>query len=70
MLQVMRHLINHLGHFPMTGDTTLCYTNLQENSHLDSGAEELTREIFESPNLQMFVCNKSTLITIMEMEKV
>ena len=31
---------------------------------------EMTREIFDSPNLQMFVYNKSTIISVMEMEKV
>lgn len=68
----MRHLVNLISHFPANSVPTHTYTSLQEcHDLLDADKpQEMSREIFNSPNLQMFVHNKSTLITVMEMEKV
>ncbi|XP_067941820.1 ral GTPase-activating protein subunit alpha-1-like isoform X3 [Watersipora subatra] len=67
---VMRHLVNLVNHFPANSNPTHTYTSLQECNDLDTSSScEMNKEVFDSPNLQMFVFNRSTLITVMEMDK-
>lgn len=49
----MRHLVNHISHFPGNSDPTHSFTALQECDDLCSGTTEMSKEIFESPNLQV-----------------
>ncbi|XP_006860711.1 PREDICTED: ral GTPase-activating protein subunit alpha-2-like [Chrysochloris asiatica] len=64
---VMAHLVNHLGHYPLSGGPAMLHSLISENhdnSHVDSS--ELSSEVFRSPNLQLFVFNDSTLISYLQ----
>ncbi|KAM6163774.1 ral GTPase-activating protein subunit alpha-2 [Rhynchocyon petersi] len=65
---VMTHLVNHLGHYPLSGGPAMLHSLISENhdnAHVDS--LELSSEVFGSPNLQLFVFNDSTLISYLQM---
>ncbi|KAM9248461.1 ral GTPase-activating protein subunit alpha-2 isoform 2-T2 [Dugong dugon] len=64
---VMAHLVNHLGHYPLSGGPAMLHSLVSENhdnTHVDSS--ELSSEVFRSPNLQLFVFNDSTLISYLQ----
>ncbi|NXM66853.1 RGPA2 protein, partial [Serilophus lunatus] len=64
---VMTHLVNHLGHYPLSGGPAILHSLLSENhdnSYVESS--ELSPEVFRSPNLQLFVFNDSTLISYLQ----
>ncbi|XP_049725358.1 ral GTPase-activating protein subunit alpha-2 isoform X3 [Elephas maximus indicus] len=64
---VMAHLVNHLGHYPLSGGPAMLHSLVSENhdnAHVDSS--ELSSEVFRSPNLQLFVFNDSTLISYLQ----
>eukprot|EP00062_Callorhinchus_milii_P013207 gi/632961036/ref/XP_007896532.1/ PREDICTED: ral GTPase-activating protein subunit alpha-2 [Callorhinchus milii] len=64
---VMAHLINHLGHYPLSGGPAILYSLISENHdnpHVESS--DLSAEVFKSPNLQLFVLNDSTLISYLQ----
>ncbi|XP_045151112.1 ral GTPase-activating protein subunit alpha-2 [Echinops telfairi] len=64
---VMAHLVNHLGHYPLSGGPAMLHSLISENhdnTHVDSS--ELSCEVFKSPNLQLFVFNDSTLISYLQ----
>ncbi|XP_054840471.1 ral GTPase-activating protein subunit alpha-2 isoform X2 [Eublepharis macularius] len=64
---IMAHLVNHLGHYPLSGGPAVLHSLLSEN-HNNSYVEssELSSEVFRSPNLQLFVFNDSTLISYLQ----
>uniref|UniRef100_A0A8C6PS10 Ral GTPase activating protein catalytic subunit alpha 2 n=1 Tax=Nothobranchius furzeri TaxID=105023 RepID=A0A8C6PS10_NOTFU len=64
---VMTHLVNHLGHHPLSGGPALLYSLVSENHdnpYVESS--ELSSEVFKSPNLQLFVFNDSTLVSYLQ----
>ncbi|KAJ7988981.1 hypothetical protein DPEC_G00314820 [Dallia pectoralis] len=64
---IMTHLVNHLGHHPLSGDPALLHSLVSEN-HDNPFVEssELSSEVFKSPNLQLFVFNDSTLVSYLQ----
>ncbi|XP_072437513.1 ral GTPase-activating protein subunit alpha-2 isoform X1 [Chiloscyllium punctatum] len=64
---VMAHLINHLGHYPLSGGPAVLHSLITEN-HDNPNVEssDLSAEVFKSPNLQLFVLNDSTLISYLQ----
>ncbi|XP_067845506.1 ral GTPase-activating protein subunit alpha-2 isoform X3 [Heptranchias perlo] len=64
---VMAHLINHLGHSPLSGGPAILHSLISENHdnpYVESS--DLSAEVFRSPNLQLFVLNDSTLISYLQ----
>uniref|UniRef100_A0A668AQV2 Ral GTPase activating protein catalytic subunit alpha 2 n=1 Tax=Myripristis murdjan TaxID=586833 RepID=A0A668AQV2_9TELE len=64
---VMTHLVNHLGHHPLSGGPALIHSLVSENHdnpYVESS--ELSSEVFNSPNLQLFVFNDSTLVSYLQ----
>ncbi|XP_041418604.1 ral GTPase-activating protein subunit alpha-2 isoform X3 [Xenopus laevis] len=64
---VMTHLVNHLGHFPLSGGPAVLHSLInenQDNPYVE--ASELSNEVFRSPNLQLFVFNDSALISYLQ----
>uniref|UniRef100_A0A4W5PS12 Ral GTPase activating protein catalytic subunit alpha 2 n=1 Tax=Hucho hucho TaxID=62062 RepID=A0A4W5PS12_9TELE len=64
---IMTHLVNHLGHHPLSGGPALLHSLVSEN-HDNPFVEssELSSEVFNSPNLQLFVFNDSTLVSYLQ----
>lgn len=63
----MTHLVNHLGHHPLSGGPALLHSLVSENHdnpYVESS--ELSSEVFKSPNLQLFVFNDSTLVSYLQ----
>ncbi|XP_030574343.1 ral GTPase-activating protein subunit alpha-2 isoform X4 [Archocentrus centrarchus] len=64
---VMTHLVNHLGHHPLSGGPALLHSLVSENhDNLYVESSELSSEVFKSPNLQLFVFNDSTLVSYLQ----
>ncbi|XP_078515488.1 ral GTPase-activating protein subunit alpha-1 isoform X4 [Lissotriton helveticus] len=64
---VITHLVNHLGHYPMSGDPAMLTSQICENhDNLYSESGDLTPELFQSPNLQLFVLNGTTLLSCLQ----
>nr|XP_033808418.1 ral GTPase-activating protein subunit alpha-1 isoform X8 [Geotrypetes seraphini] len=64
---VITHLVNHLGHYPMSGDPAMLTSQLCENNDNPySETPDLSAELFESPNLQFFVLNNTTLVSCLQ----
>ncbi|XP_030639638.1 ral GTPase-activating protein subunit alpha-2 [Chanos chanos] len=64
---IMTHLVNHLGHHPLSGGPALLHslvTENHDNPYVESS--ELSSEVFKSPNLQLFVFNDSTLVSYLQ----
>lgn len=64
---VMAHLVNHLGHHPLSGGPAILNSLVNENHdnpYVESS--ELSSEVFKSPNLQLFVFNDSTLVSYLQ----
>ncbi|XP_042533859.1 ral GTPase-activating protein subunit alpha-1 isoform X4 [Dipodomys spectabilis] len=64
---VITHLVNHLGHYPMSGGPAMLTSQVCENhdNHY-SESTELSPELFESPNIQFFVLNNTTLVSCIQ----
>ncbi|XP_036912341.1 ral GTPase-activating protein subunit alpha-1 isoform X5 [Sturnira hondurensis] len=64
---VITHLVNHLGHYPMSGGPAMLTSQVCENhdNHYSESAE-LSPELFESPNIQFFVLNNTTLVSCIQ----
>uniref|UniRef100_A0A8I3X7I9 Ral GTPase activating protein catalytic subunit alpha 1 n=1 Tax=Callithrix jacchus TaxID=9483 RepID=A0A8I3X7I9_CALJA len=64
---VITHLVNHLGHYPMSGGPAMLTSQVCEN-HDNHYCEstELSPELFESPNIQFFVLNNTTLVSCIQ----
>lgn len=68
---VMTHLVNHLGHHPLSGGPALLHSLVSENHdnpYVESS--ELSSEVFKSPNLQLFVFNDSALVSYLQLSPV
>uniref|UniRef100_A0A8D0H107 Ral GTPase activating protein catalytic subunit alpha 1 n=1 Tax=Sphenodon punctatus TaxID=8508 RepID=A0A8D0H107_SPHPU len=64
---VVTHLVNHLGHYPMCGGPAMLTSQVCENNdNLYCESLELSPELFESPNLQFFVLNNTTLVSCIQ----
>ncbi|MBN3301758.1 RGPA2 protein, partial [Amia calva] len=64
---IMTHLVNHLGHHPLSGGPAVLHSLISENhdNHYVESSE-LSSEVFKSPNLQLFVFNDSTLVSYLQ----
>ncbi|CAM9497956.1 unnamed protein product [Lampetra fluviatilis] len=64
---VMVHLVNHLGHYPLScGPALLASLVREHHENPHASAAELSADLFENPNLQFFVFNKSTLLSCLQ----
>ncbi|XP_069772913.1 ral GTPase-activating protein subunit alpha-1 isoform X2 [Narcine bancroftii] len=64
---VIIHLVNHVGHYPLSGGPAMLTSLISENhDNPFTDSTELSPELFENPNLQFFVLNSSTLISYLE----
>jgi len=64
---VLDHLANHLDHFPHNTGATNLSSNVSEHDDTpNSTSDELTVDAFHSPNLQTFILNNRTLLTLLE----
>ncbi|CAI5695424.1 unnamed protein product [Oreochromis niloticus] len=64
---VITHLVNHLGHYPMSGGPATLSSQVcenQDNPFCESA--DLGPELFHSPNLQFLVLNGSTLLSVLQ----
>ncbi|KAM3917981.1 ral GTPase-activating protein subunit alpha-1 isoform 3-T3 [Leptodactylus fuscus] len=64
---VITHLVNHLGHYPMSGDPAMLTSQICENhDNPYSESSDLSPQLFHSPNLQFFVLNNTTLVSCLQ----
>nr|XP_019940248.1 PREDICTED: ral GTPase-activating protein subunit alpha-1 [Paralichthys olivaceus] len=66
---VITHLVNHLGHYPMSGGPATLSSQVcenQDNPFCESA--DLGPELFHSPNLQFLVLNGSTLLSVLQLK--
>ncbi|XP_036006700.1 ral GTPase-activating protein subunit alpha-1 isoform X2 [Fundulus heteroclitus] len=64
---VITHLVNHLGHYPMSGGPATLSSQVcenQDNPFYENA--DLGPELFSSPNLQFLVLNGSTLLSVLQ----
>ncbi|XP_065694501.1 ral GTPase-activating protein subunit alpha-1 isoform X7 [Patagioenas fasciata] len=66
---VITHLVNHLGHYPMSrGPAMLTSQVCENNDNPYSESPELSPELFEKPNLQFFVLNNTSLVSCIQIQ--
>ncbi|XP_055571056.1 ral GTPase-activating protein subunit alpha-1 isoform X10 [Falco cherrug] len=66
---VITHLVNHLGHYPMSGGPAMLTSQVCENNDNPySESPELSPELFENPNLQFFVLNNTSLVSCIQIQ--
>ncbi|XP_064920128.1 ral GTPase-activating protein subunit alpha-1 isoform X15 [Columba livia] len=66
---VITHLVNHLGHYPMSGGPAMLTSQVCENNDNPySESPELSPELFEKPNLQFFVLNNTSLVSCIQIQ--
>ncbi|XP_019374428.1 PREDICTED: ral GTPase-activating protein subunit alpha-1 isoform X2 [Gavialis gangeticus] len=66
---VVTHLVNRLGHYPMSGGPAMLTSQVCENNDNPySESPELSPELFESPNLQFFVLNNTSLVSCIQIQ--
>lgn len=64
---VISHLVNHLGHYPMSGGPATLTSQVCENQDNPySESADLAPELFDAPNLQFFVLNGTTLLSYLQ----
>uniref|UniRef100_A0A673Y5A6 Ral GTPase activating protein catalytic subunit alpha 1 n=1 Tax=Salmo trutta TaxID=8032 RepID=A0A673Y5A6_SALTR len=64
---VITHLVNHLGHYPMSGGPATLTSQVCENmDNPYSDSPDLAPELFDGPNLQFFVLNGTTLLSCLQ----
>ncbi|KAK2826344.1 hypothetical protein Q5P01_020558 [Channa striata] len=66
---VITHLVNHLGHYPMSGGPATLSSQVcenQDNPFCESA--DLGPELFHSPNLQFLVLNGTTLLSVLQIQ--
>ncbi|XP_072283736.1 ral GTPase-activating protein subunit alpha-1 [Pyxicephalus adspersus] len=64
---VITHLVNHLGHYPMSGDPSMLTSQICENhDNPYSDSSDLSPQLFHSPNLQFFSLNSTTLVSCLQ----
>ncbi|XP_022083005.1 ral GTPase-activating protein subunit alpha-1-like isoform X2 [Acanthaster planci] len=66
---VMCHLINHLSHFPLGGGPALITSLANELDDLsfNGDPDETSSALFNSPNVQFFIFNNSSLISFAQL---
>lgn len=65
---ILSHLVNHLFHFPMGVGAASLSSMVSEHDDIPSiTAEELNAEVFQAPNIQFFVLNRTTLLSMVEL---
>ena len=66
---LISHFINHLFHFPMeTGASSLNSMVCEHDDNIKlKNSEDLTLEALNSPNVQVFILNDSTLMSFVEL---
>ncbi|XP_072722239.1 ral GTPase-activating protein subunit alpha-1 isoform X7 [Ciconia boyciana] len=66
---VITHLVNHLGHYPMSGGPAMLTSQVCENNDNPyTESPELSPELFENPNLQFFVLNNTSLVSCIQIQ--
>ncbi|XP_062324670.1 ral GTPase-activating protein subunit alpha-1 isoform X2 [Osmerus eperlanus] len=64
---VITHLVNHLGHYPMSGGPATLTSQVCENQDNPySESADLGPELFHSPNLHFFSLNGTTLLSCLQ----
>ena len=64
---LLSHLVNHLNHFPQAVGASSLSSQVAEHDDVPSlVSEELNLETFQSPNIQLFVLNNTTLLSLVE----
>ncbi|CAB4039646.1 ral GTPase-activating subunit alpha-2-like isoform X2 [Paramuricea clavata] len=66
---VILHIVNHLNHFPLAAGAARLTSIVNENQDNPYCTEqqELTAAVFSSPNVQFFVVNDTSLISMVEL---
>lgn len=66
---VILHIVNHLNHFPLSAGAARLTSIVNENQDNPycSEQQELTPAVFSSPNVQFFVVNDSSLLSLVEL---
>jgi len=65
---VLAHLVNHLNHFPQALGAASLSSQVSEHDDVPSlVSEELNMETFQAPNIQLFVLNHTTLLSLVEL---
>ncbi|PIK53542.1 putative ral GTPase-activating protein subuni t alpha-1 [Apostichopus japonicus] len=63
---VLCHLMNRLNHFPLEGGPACVTSTLNEfDDHLNM--DELSPAIFEAPNVQFFIYNDSSIVSLVQL---
>ncbi|XP_076833716.1 LOW QUALITY PROTEIN: ral GTPase-activating protein subunit alpha-1 [Brachyhypopomus gauderio] len=61
---VISHLVNHLGHYPMSGGPATLTSQVCENhDNPYCHSSDLASDLFHTPNLQFFALNGTTLLS-------
>ena len=64
---ILSHLVNHLHHFPQAIGPSALSSQVSEHDDVPTLlGEELNIDTFQSPNIQMFVLNNTTLLSLVE----
>ena len=64
---LLSHLVNHLNHFPQAVGASSLSCQVSEHDDVpELRTEDLNLETFQSPNIQMFVLNNTTLLSLVE----
>ena len=64
---ILSHLVNHLNHFPQAIGAASLSSQVSEHDDVPTLlSEDLTMDTFQSPNIQLFVLNNTTLLSLVE----
>eukprot|EP00095_Tigriopus_kingsejongensis_P007384 maker-scaffold1916_size24942-snap-gene-0.4 protein:Tk07384 transcript:maker-scaffold1916_size24942-snap-gene-0.4-mRNA-1 annotation:"250 kda substrate of akt" len=65
---VLSHLVNHLFHFPMSNGAANLSSLVAECDDIPGlGTDELCMDVFQQPNIQLFILNNTTLMSLVEL---
>uniref|UniRef100_A0A8C4QAL4 Ral GTPase activating protein catalytic subunit alpha 1 n=1 Tax=Eptatretus burgeri TaxID=7764 RepID=A0A8C4QAL4_EPTBU len=65
---VLTHLVNHLGHYPLSCGPAVIKSLLSEHHENPyASSSELSTELFDGPNMQFFILNKKTLLSCLQL---
>ena len=65
---ILSHLVNHLHHFPQAIGASSLSSQVSEHDDVPTllGEQDLSLDTFQSPNIQLFVLNNTTLLSLVE----
>ena len=64
---IMSHLVNHLNHFPQAIGAASLSSQVSEHDDVPTiVSEDLSMDTFLQPNIQLFVLNNTTLLSLVE----